>query len=131
MSTFLRAGEALPVLDAGPISRDRLVRFAEASGDPNPIHLDPEFARRSGHDDVIAHGMLSMAYLARLITTAVPQERLRSLQVRFRATVPVGAAPRCTATVGAADDEVAELELRVVLADATVVATGAAVVDQG
>ena len=51
-----------------PISRLTLALFAGASGDHNPIHVDLDFARAAGMDDVFAHGMLSMAYLGRMLT---------------------------------------------------------------
>ena len=58
---------------AGPtIGRDTLAAFAQASGDDNPIHLDSGVARSMGFDDVFAHGMLSLAYLGRLLTNHVP-----------------------------------------------------------
>lgn len=128
MSTRWPPGDALPPLEPGPIGRGTLAAFARASGDPNPIHLDPAFARRSGHPDVFAHGMLSMAYVARMITDVVDQADLRSLRVRFRAVTPLGASPRCTATVAATDGATAQLDLAVALPDGTVTITGSAVV---
>ena len=51
------------------LSRDHeLALFAGASGDHNPIHIDIDFARKAGMPDVFAHGMLSMAWLGRLLT---------------------------------------------------------------
>lgn len=85
-----------------PITRATLARFAEASGDLNPIHLDPDFARAAGFDDVFAQGMLSMAYLGRLLTHRLPQERLRQWRVRFTGRTLLGEAPVCTATALAA-----------------------------
>ncbi|MEX3011805.1 MaoC family dehydratase [Hoeflea sp. TYP-13] len=76
-------GDELPVLTTGPISRTTLALFAGASGDHNPIHIDIDFAKKAGMDDVFAHGMLSMAYLARLLTGWVPQTALRAYSTRF------------------------------------------------
>nr|NMF97620.1 dehydratase [Aromatoleum toluolicum] len=95
-----------------PITRATLADFATASGDLNPIHLDPEFARSVGFDDVFAQGMLSMAYLGRLLTGQVPQERLRQFRVRFTGRTLLGEAPICTGTALPADDP---LEQRIVL----------------
>lgn len=95
-----------------PITRATLADFATASGDLNPIHLDPEFARSAGFDDVFAQGMLSMAYLGRLLTGQVPQERLRQFRVRFTGRTLLGEAPICTGTALPADDP---LEQRIVL----------------
>jgi acyl dehydratase len=128
----LEVGAALPPLRIDPISRTTLALFAGASGDHNPIHLDLDVARGAGLDDVFAQGMLSMAYLARLLTDLVPQERLLSYRVRFAAITPVHAEPTCTATVAAIDEvdgtRRATLELRVSLADGTTTLLGDAVV---
>ena len=79
----IQVGTELPPLAVQPISRTTLALFAGASGDHNPIHIDLDAAREAGFDDVFAHGMLSMAYLGRLITSWVPQAQLRSLTTRF------------------------------------------------
>ncbi|WP_312868292.1 MaoC/PaaZ C-terminal domain-containing protein [Amycolatopsis pithecellobii] len=121
-------GTVLPPLTVEPISRTTLALFAGASGDHNPIHIDLDVAHAAGLDDVFAHGMLSMAYLARLLTCWVPQERIRSCQARFVAITPVHAVPTCTARVTAIDDGVVTLELAVTLADGTVTLTGDATV---
>ncbi|ODU07479.1 MAG: dehydratase [Pseudonocardia sp. SCN 72-86] len=114
-----------------PISRTTLALFAGASGDHNPIHVDLDVARSAGLDDVFAHGMLSMAYLGRLLTDHFPQERIRSYRVRFAAITPVHARPTCIGRVTAvADgpDGVATLELAVTLADGTTTLIGDATV---
>jgi acyl dehydratase len=51
-----------------PISRETLVRYAGAGGDFNRIHWNERFAKDVGLPDVIAHGMLTMAEAARLVT---------------------------------------------------------------
>ncbi|MFG2045550.1 MaoC/PaaZ C-terminal domain-containing protein [Dactylosporangium sp. NPDC048998] len=122
-------GAPLPRLELPPVSCTTLALFAGASGDHNPIHIDLDTARGAGLDDVFAQGMLSMAYLGRLLTDLVPQERIRSWSVRFAAITPVGAAPACTATVAAVEDDLATLELAVALADGTVTLAGTALVD--
>jgi acyl dehydratase len=123
------AGTVLPPLAVDPISRTTLALFAGASGDHNPIHLDLDVARSAGLDDVFAQGMLSMAYLGRLLTNWVPQERLRSWRVRFVAVTPVRAQPTCTGRVLSVTDGLAALELEVTLPDGTVTLSGDAVVD--
>jgi acyl dehydratase len=52
-----------------PITREMLVRYADASGDHNPIHLDADFAQRVGLPDIIAHGMLTMGLAASTLQT--------------------------------------------------------------
>jgi acyl dehydratase len=60
-------GDELPVATF-PIDRATLVRYAGASLDFNPIHWNEPFARSVGLPDVIAHGMLTMAEAARVVT---------------------------------------------------------------
>ncbi|MEV0063552.1 MaoC/PaaZ C-terminal domain-containing protein [Nocardia sp. NPDC050718] len=121
-------GTELPPLALPPISRTTLALFAGASGDHNPIHIDLDNARSAGFDDVFAHGMLSMAYLGRLLTGWVPQRDIRSFAVRFTAITPIHAEPTCTATVTAVADGLATLSLAVTLADGTSTLLGTAVV---
>jgi acyl dehydratase len=125
-------GTELPELVIEPISRTTLALFAGASGDHNPIHIDLDVARSAGLDDVFAHGMLSMAYLGRLLTDAFPQQQLRSWKVRFAAITPVHAQPTCTGRITAIDESTGErlatVELRVTLADGTQTLAAQAVV---
>jgi acyl dehydratase len=111
-----------------PISRTTLALFAGASGDHNPIHIDLDVAKSAGLDDVFAHGMLSMAYLARLLTDNFPQQNLRSFRVRFASITPIHAQPTCTAVVRERTGGEATLDLTVTLADGTVTLLGEAVV---
>lgn len=125
----MKPGDALPALEIPPISRTTLALYAGASGDHNPMHIDLDVAQSAGMDDVFAHGMLSMAYLGRLLTGYVPQERIRSYTVRFVAITPVHGAPACTGRVVSVEDGRAQLDLTVTLADGTVTLRGSAVVD--
>jgi acyl dehydratase len=95
----VQVGDAMPALELPPITRTTLALFAGASGDHNPIHIDIDFARNAGMKDVFAHGMLSMAYLARALTAWVPQERLLNYGVRFAAITQVGDRVLCTGKV--------------------------------
>ncbi|WP_330182888.1 MaoC/PaaZ C-terminal domain-containing protein [Nocardia sp. NBC_01503] len=130
--TVVEVGTELPPLRIRPISRTTLALFAGASGDHNPIHIDIDFAKLAGVGDVFAHGMLSMAYLGRLLTNWVPQQSIRSYRVRFAAITPVHAEPTATGKVVAIDEVDGErratLELLVTLADGTVTLTGDAVI---
>jgi acyl dehydratase len=95
----LQVGDTLPALDLPPISRLALALYCGASGDHNPIHVDTDFARSAGRSDVFAHGMLSAAWLGRLLTDWVPQSAIRSLDVRFAAITQVGERITCTGRV--------------------------------
>ena len=63
----VEVGEQLPNRSFS-ITRADLVRYAGASGDFNPIHWNARFAVGVGLPDVIAHGMMTMATAARLVT---------------------------------------------------------------
>ena len=82
-----------------PISRSTLALFAGASGDHNPTHIDIDFAKSVGLDDVFAHGMLGMAYLGRFLTLFTDQKNLRSYSVRFSSITQVGAELKCSGKV--------------------------------
>jgi acyl dehydratase len=80
----VQPGDAIPELKVTP-DRHLTVRYAGASGDFNPIHVDEEFARSVGLPGRILHGLWTMAQVARAQTEAAGDpERLRRLSVQFR-----------------------------------------------
>jgi len=95
----VKPGDFLPELRLPPVDRTLLALFAGASGDHVPLHIDTDFARRAGMPDVFAHGMLGMAWIARLITQWAPQCALRSYSVRFRAITHLGNEPHLSGKV--------------------------------
>ena len=95
----LQPGDALPALQLPPITRHTLALYCGASGDHNPIHVDIDFAKAAGMPDVFAHGMLSAAWLARVLTGWVPPERDPLLDMRFAAITHVGERITCTGKV--------------------------------
>jgi len=82
-----------------PISRHTLALYCGASGDHNPIHVDLDFARKAGFDDVFAHGMLVMAYLGQALTDAVTPSAIRSFSTRFVAITQLAARLTCEGSV--------------------------------
>ncbi|MGQ0566899.1 MAG: MaoC/PaaZ C-terminal domain-containing protein, partial [Gemmobacter sp.] len=74
----------------GPVTRTDLVRYAGASGDFNPLHHDPDFARAAGLPDVIAHGMYSAGLVASAVERRFGVGAMARYAVRFRAPVRVG-----------------------------------------
>jgi len=81
----ITVGTEIPALKLAPINRATLALYAGASGDHNPIHIDSDFAKKAGMPDVFAHGMLSMAYLGRMLTDWQPQAKIRKFSNRFAA----------------------------------------------
>lgn len=95
----IQVGDTLPPLALAPIDRTTLALFAGASNDHNPMHIDLDFARKGGMPDVFAHGMLSMAYLGRLLTQWVDQRQLRDISVRFAGITHLANQITCTGKV--------------------------------
>jgi acyl dehydratase len=94
-----------------PITREQLRRYADASGDGNPLHLDRDFAKSAGFDDVIVHGMLAMALLGRLVCDAFPTLQLLGFKSRFRNVIKVDEVIHCSARLA----DVADRTLTVAL----------------
>jgi acyl dehydratase len=111
-------GDVLPPLQLPPVTRSTLALYADASGDPNPIHTDVDFARAAGMPDVFAHGMLSMAWLGRLLTTWAPQRDLREFSVRFSAITQLGERITCTGRVAEKLERDGERLVRIYVATA-------------
>jgi acyl dehydratase len=80
----LEPGQALPELKVTP-DKFLTTRYAGASGDFNPIHIDDEFAQSVGLPGRILHGLWMMAQVARAVSAAGDgPDALRSLAVQFR-----------------------------------------------
>lgn len=99
MTQSIRVGDRLPALQLPPVDRTTLALFGGASGDHNPIHIDIDFARRSGMPDVFAQGMLGMAWVGRLLTQWQPQSQLRKYEARFAGITHLGNIMNCTGEV--------------------------------
>lgn len=109
------------------LTRERLVRYAGASGDFNPIHYRDDVAASVGLPGVLAHGMLTMGAAGSVATDWLGAAGwVRDFQSRFTRPVVVdpreGAVIAVTATVGALDAEArtARIDLRVVFEGSTV-----------
>ena len=76
-------GYEIPAKNIGFFNQNDLVKYAKASGDFNPIHLDKEFAKTMGLDNVIAHGMLIMAHLGKSIANSNSVSFLKHFSVQF------------------------------------------------
>lgn len=79
-----REGAQLALVKKGPITREDLIFYGDASGDFNKIHLDDAYAKEAGFPSVIAHGMLSMAYLADEVRFNFPEETYKVLRLKCR-----------------------------------------------
>ncbi|HLY30285.1 MAG TPA: MaoC family dehydratase N-terminal domain-containing protein [Ktedonobacterales bacterium] len=108
-------GIAIPAV-VKRITQQQINAYADASGDHNPIHIDPAAARAVGLDGTIAHGMLSMAFLGQVVTdwlTAQPTPGgwLARLRVRFQAMARPGDTLSCQGVLGERKDGRQRLDL--------------------
>ncbi len=134
MSTPLEAGATLPPREYA-VTRADLVAYAAASGDHNPIHQDEEVALAVGLPGVIAHGMFTMALVARAIAEWTGDAEVVDLGGKFTAPVVVpegdGATVRVGGTVKNVDDGLATLALEVTCGGEKVLGAPKAVVRAG
>ncbi len=85
------AGAELPSL-VKTLTQEKIDRYARASSDFNPIHVDPAFAAGTMFGGTIAHGMLLLAYLSEMLTAAFGEGWLSGgrLKVRFKGAARPG-----------------------------------------
>jgi len=96
--------EVTPVVKQ--LTQEQLLRYAVASGDFNPIHIDPEFAKTTQFGGTIAHGMLVLASISEMMTAAFGERWYSNgkLDVRFRAPARPGDTVTARATQTAETD---------------------------
>ncbi len=83
--TDLQVGLDLPEIRK-QVTQEDVNRYAKASGDFNPIHIDEEFARKTPAGGTIAHGMLILAYVSQMMTAVFEENWLTGgrFNVRFK-----------------------------------------------
>ena len=74
------------------VRQENINRYAEASKDFNPIHIDADYARQTPLGGTVAHGMLILAYLSQMMTAAFGESWVTGgkLNVRFKAPARPG-----------------------------------------
>lgn len=98
------------------LDRELLKRYADASGDQNPIHQDEEFAVSVGLPNVIAHGMLTMALVGKYISDfAGGSANVVEFGARFTKPVIVPAGQKVDLTVSATVAEISEGKISITL----------------
>ena len=131
MSTGISAGDVFgPV--TYPLTRADLVAYAEASGDPNPIHQDEDVARSVGLPGVIAHGMLTLGLAGRAVAAWTGGAEVVELGCKFTNPVVVPADEAVevvvSGTVKKVEDGLATIALEVTCNDVKVLGMPKAVV---
>lgn len=108
----LNAGDQIAELKVTP---DKYLphRYAGASGDFNPIHIDPEFAKAVGLPNTILHGLYMMGLTARAATEAAGGDprSLKRLSVQFRGMGAPETEIVVTGAVKSAEDGVATIDV--------------------
>jgi len=91
MTVDLSPSTPLPPVQTA-ISQEMINLYAKASGDFNPIHIDPEFAKKTAQGGTIAHGMMVLAFVNNMMAAAFGRDWLEtgSLDVRFRSAAKPG-----------------------------------------
>lgn len=129
----LEIGQVNEVLLIDDLTRTRIVQYAGASGDYNPLHTDDTYAREvAGYPGVFAHRMLTMGLTGSALAQLVGSDRLASFGVRFKAQVWPGdrLVARFTATARptANGQSLVDVDITTVNGDGVEVLSGAAVV---
>jgi 3-hydroxybutyryl-CoA dehydratase len=114
------------------ITKQDVLKFAEASGDVNPIHTDEAAAQKSVFGKPVAHGILALGLVSAVLGNKLPGAGTIYLGQDTKFTAPVFWGDEVTATVEVAelreDKRIAKLNTTCVRGDGTVVNTGVAVV---
>jgi acyl dehydratase len=79
----VKVGDELPPLVKPPVDRSQIARFAGATGDYGPLHVDEPFARNAGFPSVLVPGMLTTGFLAELASDWLRGARIRRFSARF------------------------------------------------
>ena len=127
----LEAGQTFSMVIVDDLTRTRLVQYAGASGDYNPLHTDDLFTKEvAGYPGVFAHGMLTMGMTGRLLTDTVGDAMLTYYGVRFVNQVWPGDTLTATMTVTAVRNEdgqnLADFDVATVNQNGVTVLTGSA-----
>ena len=104
-ATTYEVGDELPEITI-MLTQKVITRYAEASGDHNPLHIDPAFAAKTQFGGTIAHGMLVLAYISQIMAWAFGDNWSDSgrLKVRFRGAARPGDAVTASGRVVTIED---------------------------
>ncbi|MFJ2755452.1 MaoC/PaaZ C-terminal domain-containing protein [Nocardioides sp. NPDC087217] len=118
----------VPAAAFGPVTRAMLADYAAASGDNNPLHLSDTAAQQAGFHEVIAQGMLSMAFVGRWVTSWCPLHAVQSISSRFTAPTPLGSHLRCEGRIRSVENDSLTVDYTVTLEGSNVITLKGAVV---
>jgi 3-hydroxybutyryl-CoA dehydratase len=100
MKDKYKVNDKLPVV-VREIDQEKIDLYAEASGDFNPLHVDPEFAKETMFGGTIAHGMLTLAYISQVMRKFHEEGWVNGgeMEINFLAPVRPGDTITCTGEV--------------------------------
>lgn len=127
MSDF-SIGDSVATLRSEPIGRMNIAYMAVAMRDPNPVHVEDDFARQTGMPGVIAHGTFVLGYAGAMLTRAFGVDALRRWRIDLTAPVYPGDVLDAEAVVREVGDGELDLTLAVRNQSGTVVGRGSATV---
>lgn len=113
----LKAGSPIAAIPHAPVTAEQLRAYAEASGDPNPIHLDEEAAKKVGLPGIIAHGMLIAGLIAERANRFMEGDvggswTMTRFQTRFRAMTFLGDVISIGGSIKSSSDDEIVLDLQ-------------------
>ena len=106
MTNPLARGDQMPETPVGPFDVAAVAAYAAASGDDNPLHLDPALAARAGFAAPPVHGMRLMAEIAPALAAWRPDMALKRLTGTFVEPLLIGEAATLSGRVLRVDDEI-------------------------
>jgi 3-hydroxybutyryl-CoA dehydratase len=106
MKGNFQVGQQLPTI-IRDVDQNKLNLYAEASGDFNPLHVDPEFAKNTMFGGTIAHGMLTLAYVSQVMEKFYLDGWLNGgeMEINFLAPVRPGETITCSGEVIEVEDD--------------------------
>jgi acyl dehydratase len=123
-------GDTAPEFVVEDLDRVDIAKYAGASGDFNPIHVDESFATAVGNPSVFGHGMLTAGIASHMVGDWFGLAHVTGFRVRFRARVFPGDTLTTTGEITAVEDDGdgvgVEADIAMENQDGTVVLTGSA-----
>ncbi|CAG1769395.1 3-hydroxybutyryl-CoA dehydratase [uncultured bacterium] len=102
-----KVGDALPSLDKA-MTQDIIDAWADVSGDRNPLHVDPEYARTTRYGGTIAHGHIALSYLSQLMQGWAGPDWMRGgrlVDIKFISPIRPGRTYRIGGEIAAISDQ--------------------------
>jgi 3-hydroxybutyryl-CoA dehydratase len=122
-ATLVPGAELAPL--AREVSQADINRYADASGDHNPLHIDPDFAATTQFGGPIMHGMMLLAFLSEMLTASFGENWVRSgrLKARFRGAGRPGDTVTCRGAIVSVDGGLAKVRVECVNQETEVLVT--------